>query len=345
MMFMEKKYDAKEVEPRIQKLWLDKNIFKFNPKSNKPIYSIDVPPTYASAGHLHVGHALHYTQFEFIARYKRMRGFNVYFPPCFDDNGLPTEKFVEEKYKINKNSTTRQEFRELCMKEAKIVEEEYSNRFFKRLGHSYDWDLLYTTISPEAQKIAQISFLKLVNQGDCYQAKEPTLWCPYHQTALAQAEVEDMQRTTKLNYIYFKLKDSDEKIEIATTRPELLSACVGIFVHPEDKRYTKLIGKKAIVPLFEHEVEIMADDKVDMEFGSGIVMICTFGDKSDIEWWKTHKLELKVAVTKDGKLNELAGKYSGKTFTEARKEIISDLDANGLLIKQENLEQNVCVCW
>ncbi|MCD6477268.1 MAG: valine--tRNA ligase [Candidatus Aenigmarchaeota archaeon] len=342
---MEKRYDAKQVEQKIQKFWSDNNIFKFDPRSNKPIFSIDVPPPYASAGHLHVGHALHYTQFEFIARYKRMRGYNVYFAPCFDNNGLPTEKYVEEKYKITKSDITRPEFIKLCREEASKVEKEYSEKVFKRLGHSYDWSLLYTTIDPESQRVAQTSFLRLIKQGDCYRKEEPTLWCPYHQTALAQAEVEDLKRTTKLNYIYFKLKDSDKKIEIATTRPELLPACVGIFVHPEDERYKDIIGKKAIVPLFNYEVEIMTDEKVDKEFGSGIVMVCTFGDKTDIEWWKKHNLDLKIIVTKDGKLNELAGKYKGKDFSTARQEILEDLDKQGFLIKQEPLEQTVGVCW
>ncbi|GAF67306.1 unnamed protein product, partial [marine sediment metagenome] len=312
--------------------------------SKKPIYSIDVPPPYASSGHLHVGHALHYTQFEVIARYRRMAGFNVYFAPCFDNNGLPTEKYVEEKFKISKASTTRAEFRKLCKEESAKVEKSYANRFFRALGHSYDWSLLYTTIDPEAQKIAQTSFLDLIKKGECYRSEEPTIWCTKHQTALAQAEVEDLTRTTKLSYIYFDLENG-KKIEIATTRPELLPACVGIFVHPEDKRYKKLVGKKAIVPLFKQKVRIMEDEKVDMEFGSGIVMICTFGDTTDIDWWKRFKLDIKVCITKDGKLNELAGKFKNLTLNEAKKAIIEELDKEGKLIKQENLQQTVGSCW
>lgn len=343
-MALAKKPNFKAIEKKWQKWWDKWKIYKFDPKSKKKLYTIDTPPVYASAGHLHVGHALSYTQFEFFARYFRMAGYNVYFPPGYDDNGLPTEKFVEEKYGISKATTTKAEFRKLCIKESQKVEKEYTDRVYKALGHSYDWDLLYTTISPEAQKVSQTSFIELYKQGDIYRAKEPTLWCPYHQTALAQAEVEDKTRTTKLSYIKFKLVDG-KSISIATTRPELLPACVGIFVHPDDKRYKKLVGKSATVPLFGQKVPIMTDKKVDPEFGTGIVMICTFGDSTDIEWWKTHKLPLRIAITKDGKLNELAGKYKGESLESGRKKILQALKAKGLLEKQEDLEQTVGACW
>ena len=343
-MELPKRYDAEESEKKWIEEWEKENIYKFDAKSQKPIFSIDVPPPYASAGHLHIGHVLHYTQFEIIARYKRMMGFNVYFAPCFDNNGLPTEKYVEEKFNISKDSITRAEFRKLCREESAKVEKAYADRVFKALGHSYDWSLLYTTIDPEAQKVAQTSFLELVKQGDCYRSEEPTIWCTEHQTALAQAEVEDLSRTAKLSHIYFDLEDGG-KIEIATTRAEFLPACVGIFIHPKDKRYRNLAGKKAIVPLFKQKVLIMEDEKVDMEFGSGIVMICTFGDTTDIDWWKRFKLPLRICVTKEGKLNELGGKFKGLNLDEAKKAIIEELDKEGKLIKQENLQQTVGSCW
>ncbi|MBW3014560.1 valine--tRNA ligase [Candidatus Woesearchaeota archaeon] len=343
-MELAKRYEPRELEPRWQKFWEDNKIFKFNPKSEKPIYSIDTPPPYASSGHLHVGHALHYTQFELIARYKRMRGFNVYFPPCFDNNGLPTEKYVEEKFNISKAQTTRADFRKLCTEESSKVENAYADRFFKALGHSYDWDLLYTTINPEAQKVSQTSFVELVKQGDCYQAEEPTIWCTKHQTALAQAEVEDLSRSTKINHIYFDMEDGS-KIEIATTRPEFLPACVGIFVHPSDNRYKHLVGKNAIVPLFGLKVPISTDENVQMDFGSGILMVCTFGDNADIDKWKRHKLPIKIIVTTDGKLNDQCGKYAGMSLLDGRKAIIEDLKEKGYFIKDEPIEQTVGSCW
>src|SRR3989344_686668 len=280
-MQLPKSYNAKEAEKKWQEFWEKNKIYKFDPKSKKPVFSIDVPPPYASAGHLHVGHALHYTQFEIIARFRRMNNFNVYFAPCFDNNGLPTEKYVEEKLKITKNTISRSEFRKLCLKESKEVEEVYADKVFRALGHSYDWNLLYTTIGQEAQKVAQMSFLDLIEKGDCYRAEEPTIWCTYHQTALAQAEVQDLKRTTKINEILFDLEEG-KKITIATTRPEFLPACVAILVHPDDKRYKNLVGKKAIVPLFNQKIPIMTDEKVDKEFGTGIVMVCTFGDTKNI---------------------------------------------------------------
>ncbi len=339
------KLDFKKIEEKWRDYWDKEKIYKFDSKSKKKIYSIDTPPPYASAGHLHVGHALHYTQFEIIARIMRMFGFNVYFPPGFDDNGLPTEKYVEEKLGINKSKTNRAEFRKICLKESEKVEKEYAKNVFKKLGHSYDWDLLYTTISPEAQKVAQMSFLKLVKKGDCYQAKEPVIWCPYHETALAQAEVEDLERTTKLNYIYFDVSDSDEKVVVATTRPEFLPACVGVFVNPKDEKNKKLIGKELIVPLFNYKVKVRSDEKVDPDFGTGIVMVCTFGDNTDIEWWKKHKLELKELLNPDGTLKEIADQYAGMKLNEAREAILKDLKEAGRLEKQEQLAQTVGSCW
>lgn len=337
-------YDAKKVEEKWRKFWEKEKIYKFNPNSKKAIFSIDTPPPYASSGHLHIGHALHYTQFEIIARVMRLLGKEVYFAPGFDDNGLPTEKYVEEKLKINKAKTNRAEFRELCLKESEKVEKEYADRVFKKLGHSYDWDLLYTTISPEARRVAQTAFLKLIKKGECYRAEEPTIWCPHHETALAQAEVEDLKRETKLNYIEFDVAGGG-KVVIATSRPEFLPACVGVFVNPEDKRYKDLVGRELIVPLFNYKVKVIKDEKVDKEFGTGIVMVCTFGDNTDIEWWKKHRLELKKLLNKDGTLNELAGKYKGKKIEEAKNEIIEDLRKHGKLKKQENLEQTTGSCW
>ncbi len=345
---MAKQYKAKEVEEKWRGFWNKEKIYKFNINSKKKIFSIDTPPPYASSGHLHVGHALHYTQFEIIARVMRLFGYEVYFPPGFDDNGLPTEKFVEEQLGISKKDTDRAEFRKICKKESEKVEKDYADRVFKRLGHSYDWSLLYQTISSEAQKVSQTAFLKLVEKGDCYRKEEPVIWCPYHETALAQAEVEDLARETKLNYIDFDVVNKGnkkERVAIATTRPEFLPSCVGIFVHPNDKKNKWLVGKKLKVPIFNHEVEVKKDEKVDMDFGTGIVMVCTFGDSTDIEWWKKHNLELRNLLNKNGTLKEIAGKYQGKKIEGARKEILQDLKKEGRLKKQEPLQQTVGSCW
>ena len=339
-----KTHDLRKSEKKWQKFWERERIFRFDPRSKKPVFSIDTPPPYASAGHLHIGHALHYTQFEIIARFRRMSGFNVYFPPCFDNNGLPTEKYVEEKFRIDKNTTTKHEFRKLCLKESRKIERIYSDNVFKGLGHSYDWNLLYTTIDPEAQRVSQMSFLDLLKKGYAYRSEEPTLWCTKHQTALAQAEIEDLKRTTSLSYILFDL-EGGKKIEIATTRPEFLPACVAVFVHPDDKRYGNLVGKRAKVPIFGHEVGIMESRDVDPGFGTGIMMVCTFGDTADIEKWKKHRLPLKICITKDGRLNELGGGYEGMDLERAKKEIIKDLDKEGRITRKEKIEQTVGTCW
>ena len=340
-----KGYNAQAVEAKIRKFWGKAKIYKFNPKSKAKIYSIDTPPPYASAGHLHVGHGLHYTQFEMIARIMRMSGFSVYFPPGYDDNGLPTEKYVEEKLGINKTKTSRAKFRKLCLDESKKVETVYTDKVFKTLGHSYDWDLLYTTISPEAQKVAQTSFLRLIKSKNCYRGEEPVIWCPYHETALAQAEVEDLDRHTKLNYIDFDVAGSNEKVNIATTRPEFLPACVAVFVNPKDKRYKHLIGKDLVVPLFDYKVKVMTDETVDMDFGTAIMMVCTFGDNADIEKWKKYKLELRKLLNVDGSLTEIAGKYKGMKLIPARQAMLDDLKKQGRVKKQESLQQTVGSCW
>jgi len=337
-----KKFDHKEMEEKWIKQWEDWGIYRFDPNSEKPVFSIDTPPRYAS-GYLHMGHAKNYIEFEIIARFMRMLGYNVFLPNGYDDNGLPTEKYVEEKLGVKKSDVDRETFINKCKEAAEKLEEDMTNTF-KRIGFSCDWSTLYRTISDYAIKTAQHSFIDLYKKGEIYRREEPILWCPHHETALAQAEIEDKVRKTKLNYIYFELEDG-RKIEIATTRPELLPSCVGIFVHPEDERYNDLVGKKAIVPIFGQKVPIMTDEKVDMNFGSGIVMICTFGDTTDIEWWRKHNLPMKISINKNGTMNDLAGKYEGMKIEEARKAIIEDLKKEDLIIKQEEITQTVGCCW
>ncbi len=339
---MIKKYYPKNLVEKWRKFWKREKIYKFNFKSKKPIFSVDVPPITPS-GKMHVGHLMHYLQFEFIARYKRMKGFEVFFPLCFDDNGLPTEKYVEEIYGISKGKTKKEEFQRLCYQVATKLNSEYGE-IFSLIGFSGDSEIGYRTIDQFCQKQAQRSFLDLYKKGQIYRKEEPVIWCPFHQTALSQAEVDDLERDTFLYYFWFQLEEG-EKIGIATTRPELLPACVGIFIHPKDKRKKELIKKKVEVPLFGQKVSILSDKKVDPNFGTGIVMVCTFGDKRDIDWWKQYNLPLKICLTKEGKLNEIAGNYQGLTITETRKKIVEDLEKKGILYKKEKLRQRVNVCW
>ncbi len=334
------RYDPKEAEPRIQKFWEQQGIFKFNPRSKKTVFSIDTPPPTVS-GLIHMGHALSYTTAEFIARFWRMQGYEVFYPMGFDDNGLPSERYVEKARGIRSIDYSREEFIKICLEETKKGGEDFK-KVWKALGISVDWSLLYSTINPFCQKLSQLSFIDIYKKGRVYRQEGPTAWCPVCQTAIAQAELEDAQRKSFLNTIFFDLVGG-EKIKIATTRPELLAACVAVFVHPNDERYKNLVGKRAIVPVFGQEVSLAADEKVDPEFGTGIVMVCTFGDRTDIEWWQKHKLPLRIVIDKRGRLNESAGKFKGLKLEEARKQIIADLEKEGKLIEKKEIEQNVNV--
>ncbi len=339
-MELPKRYDAKESEPKWQQFWQENKVFKFDAESNKEIFSIDTPPPYASAGHLHVGHGMHYSQFEFVARYQRMRGKNVFFPMGYDDNGLPTERFVEKKYKINKNKISRADFIKLCLEETEKTGKTY-HELFTQLGFSLDWDLLYHTIGEKARRVGQKSFLDLYKKERLERKDYPTTWCTTCQTTIAQADLENVDMISHFNDIVFKCGGKD--LIIATTRPELLPSCVGLFYHPEDERYQKLKGKFAKVPLFDYEVPILADESVAKDKGTGLMMACTFGDKEDIEKWHKHNLPLRISITEWGKTNELAGKYANLKLKEARKQITADLKEENLLIRQQEITHPVNV--
>ncbi|WP_424357315.1 valine--tRNA ligase [Methanocella sp. MCL-LM] len=334
MTELAKKYDPKEIEPRIQKFWEDNKVFKFDPDSKKPVFSIDTPPPTLS-GYIHMGHVFSYSQAEFVARYQRMKGCNVFYPMGFDDNGLPTERYVEKKYKVNIKDIGREEFVKLCLQETEIGGKSYRN-IWTTLGISVDWSLLYSTINKRCQRISQRSFLDVYKTGRVERRNEPAIWCPLCQTSLAQADVEDSEeKQSFLNTIKFTAADTGEDLLIATSRPELISSCVALIVNPDDARYKSLVGKKALTPLFKVEVPIISDRKVEVEFGTGLVMVCTFGDKTDIDWWREYNLPLKLSIGPSGRMNENAGKYQGMTLAQCRKAILEDLKEAGLLLEQK----------
>ncbi len=275
-------YEAVPTERKWQQKWKELGIYHFDPSSSKPVFSIDNPPRYTS-GSLHLGHATGYSLIDFAARYKRMRGYNVFFPLCFDVNGTPTEIKVEKKYGITKLTKPRQEYIALCSEFANSFIAEMTHQF-EVLGESMDPSIYYQTDAPYYRRITQITFLKLLEKGLVYKGTFPVNWCPSCITALADAEVEYADNTTKLNYINFKIKGTNEHVLIATTRPELLCACQLVAVHPDDKIKLSLVGKHLITPLYNKEVKVIADEKVDPKFGTGVVMICTIGDKTDLEW-------------------------------------------------------------
>ncbi len=336
-------YDSTSIERRWEEMWKNEEIYRFDPKSDKPVYSIDNPPRYTS-GPLHLGHATGYSQIDFAARVKRMTGHNVFFPLCFDVNGTPIEVKVEKKHGITKLDTPRQEYRKLC--------EEYANGFidemthhFEILGESMDPSIYYQTDAPYYRRITQLSFVELFNRGLVYKGNYPVNWCPGCMTALADAEVEYKDNVNKLNFIKFQVADSDEHVLIATTRPELLCTCQAVAVHPDDKEKEHLVGKELITPLFGKKVKVIADPKVQMEYGTGFVMICTIGDKDDLEWVMKYHFPLEKGIDESGRMTELAGKYAGMPVKDAREASINDLRDAGILVDQKDNQQQVSTCW
>ncbi|MHC1628126.1 MAG: valine--tRNA ligase [Candidatus Nezhaarchaeales archaeon] len=338
------RFDPKSYEPKWIKYWEEKGIYSFDKSSIgvKPIYVIDTPPPYPS-GEFHVGNSLNWCYMDFVARYKRMQGFNVLFPQGWDCHGLPTEVRAERTLGIKRKDMDPKKFKEICMK----LTEDWirpMKEAIKRLGFSVDWNLEYKTMDPSYWRKTQLSFVLLYEKGLIYKGEHPVNWCPRCETAIAEAEIEYVERTTTLNYVIFEV-EGKKPIVIATTRPELLSSCVAVFVHPLDDRYKDYIGLKAKVPIFDRLVPIMADEGVDMEFGSGAVMVCTYGDKTDVRWQKRYGLPVITSITEDGKMNENAGPYKGLTIEEARKRIMKDLKDKGFIVKQEPVTQHVGTCW
>jgi valyl-tRNA synthetase len=344
-MKMEKKYKPEIVERKWRESW-DDSLYYFDASSDKPSYVIDTPPPYPT-GDFHIGNALNWCYIDFLARYKRMRGYNVMFPQGWDCHGLPTEVKVEERHGISKRQIDKQEFRELCKQ---LMRENIAQMkgMMQRLGMSIDWSKEFVTMDNRYKRYTQLSFLKMYHDGMIYQAEHPVNWCPRCETAIAFAEVEYEDRGASLNYILFKKVGAEQEakyVEIATTRPELLASCVAVAVHPDDERYRNIAEKELVVPIFGHTVKVYEDESVDPAFGTGVVMICTFGDRQDVRWWKLHNLPLIESIDERGRMTNVAKGYAGLSASECKKRIIEDLNAQGLLKKREQLQQNVGVCW
>jgi len=343
MKTLPKNCDILKVEEKWQRKWEEMGVYRFDWEDKaKPTFSIDTPPPYPS-GDFHMGNVLNWTYFDIVARYKRMKGYNVYFPQGWDCHGLPTEVETEEKYGIKKTEVPPDKFRRLC--------EQFVDKYIKimknaiiRLGCSIDWTTEYKTMDPNYWRKTQLSFIILYKKGFIYQGTHPINWCPRCETAIADAEVERETRESTLNYVRFPLEEGGH-LTIATTRPELIPACVVVAVNPNDERYQAYVGKNIRVPVVNRTVKIIEDEMVDPGFGTGVVMICTYGDKADVKSVAKHKLPVILCVTQDGRMNENAGKYAGMTVEEARKAIVEDLRKAGLLEKTEKISHDVGVCW
>jgi valyl-tRNA synthetase len=338
-----KKFNLLAIEEKWQQNWETMGIYRFKRTDDpRPVFTIDTPPPYPS-GDFHMGNVLNWTYIDALARYKRMRGYNVLFPQGWDCHGLPTEVKAEEIYKIKKTDLPPAEFIKLCkqfvgkyigvMKKAVI-----------RLGCSVDWTTEYRTMDPNYWKNTQLSFIILHKKGLIYKGTYPISWCTSCETAIADAEVEHETKQGTLHYIKFKLEDGNYLL-IATTRPELLPACVTVAVNPDDQRYKRYIGKNIWIPIANRTVKIIPDWLVDPQFGTGVVMICTYGDKADVKAVATHNLDSIILIDDKGKMNKNAGKYAGLTTKEAKKAVVADLEKEGLLEKTETLSQEVGTCW
>lgn len=329
------KYEASSAEPKWAQYWQDEDIYKFDPNANGELFSIDTPPPTVS-GKIHMGHIFSYTQAEVIARFKRMQGYNVFYPFGFDDNGLPTERLVEKELGIKGRDTERSEFRNRCDELTAGYRDQF-RQLWQRIGLSADWGHEYSTNSETSRRISQKSFLELLEQGRIVKKSSPALWCTECGTSVAQAEIDDAELDSQFHDIKFTKEDGEDLI-IATTRPELLPACVGVFVNPNDERYKSLVGQNVVTPLGE-SVPVLADDKVSIEKGSGAVMCCTYGDETDMYWVQKHNLPEKVIVSKDGKIEEETGEKL--SIKKSREKMLARLREEGKLVESRAISHSV----
>ncbi len=366
------KYDAVVIEERGKNFWQNQGVYKYGPTATREnTFIIDTPPPTVS-GSLHIGHIFSYTQTDVVARFQRMNGKSVFYPIGWDDNGLPTERRVQNYFNITCNPTlsydadfkpvhadaddksprrevSRKNFIEACELLVESDEKIFEN-IFKNIGHSYDWDLKYTTMSMDAIKISQDSFVDLFEKNKVASVTAPTMWDTTFGSAISQAEVEDREMEGFFHDIKFKVDDGSDFI-ISTTRPELLPACIAIVANPEDDRYKSLFGKKAITPLFDAPVPIMPSSHAEIDKGTGIMMVCTFGDAADVAWWKQSGLPIKQIIDLDGRImddvvfgvgafeslnpdnaNKNYMTLMGKTVKQAKQGIVELLKNDGALI-------------
>ncbi|HEX3328204.1 MAG TPA: valine--tRNA ligase [Actinomycetota bacterium] len=357
-----------ELEERWQSYWEERGIYRYDPaRGRDETFVVDTPPPTVS-GVLHIGHCYSFTQTDLVVRYHRMRGENIFYPMGWDDNGLATERRVQNMFNVRcdpslpyegedlelergadgqPRSLSRRKFIELC--DAVVEEDERAFKsLFERLGLSCDWTQTYTTVGRRSRFVSQLSFLHLLEKGEAELRDAPTMWDIDFQSAIAQAEVEDRDKEGSFYNIRFGL-ESGGSVVIATTRPELIPACIALVAHPDDERYRSLIGTNAITPLFEAPVPIVADEGAEMEKGTGILMVCTFGDAADVEWWRELAVPVREIIGRDGRIKpvpwgeaqwvsndpataaEHHAKLSGLTINQAQREIVAALEMAGAI--------------
>ena len=333
------KLNFKEIEAKLYPEWEHSGIHKFKDHDlEAETYVIDSPPPFTS-GALHMGHMLSYSYFDFAARYKRMQGYNVLYPQGWDCQGFPTEIKVEKKYG---RDLPRKEFLEKA-REFTLENIEAMKRQMMQMGFSPDWRFEYRTMDDDYHRKVQHSLLLMFEKGEVYRAGHPVLFCTSCRSAIAKAETDDLERETLLNFVKFEAEEGGESLTIATTRPEYLHACTAVLVHPDDAKLKAWVGKRVAIPLFGRSVEVKADKDVEKDFGSGAVMVCTYGDKTDVQWVYRHNLPVVDALTEGGKLQNAGPAYDGLSAAAGRERLLEDLKAGGLLLKQEKLNQGIKV--
>ncbi|MBI1971766.1 MAG: valine--tRNA ligase [Candidatus Aenigmarchaeota archaeon] len=334
-MEIQKRYDPKVSEKKWQEYWRENKVYSFDETADKT-FVIDTPPPFTS-GAPHMGHVLWWTWNDIIARFKTMRGFEVLLPQGWDCHGLPTELKVEKDYKIRKNEKEKfiaacKEWTGECITKMKDS--------MSAIGYSADWDYEYRTDSPEYMAFVQKTLVNLFSKGLIERAEHPVMWCTKCSTTLAKAEVGHVEKNGVLYHIKLDVEGGG-KITIATTRPEMMAACVAIFVNPGDETHKEFVGKTAKIPIFGQEVKIIANPDVDMAFGTGAVYLCTYGDEMDIKWQKRYGLPAINLISENGKLNENANQFAGMKIADARIKIVEELGMLGLVDREEKFLHNV----
>ncbi len=339
---VEKRWDH-NTELLTQQFWEKEGLYKFNVNTKKSIFTIDTPPPYPSGRPWHIGALAHYAQIDMIARTSRALGYETLFPIGIDRNGLPVERYVETTYKIEMRSQDREKFIELCAHALDELEAEMVG-LMKREGLSPNFANKYRTDGEDYRKLTQRTFIELWEKHLIYESTYPSNYCPGCQTTIADAEIIYQEKPTKLVSIAFKVKETGEELVIATTRPELMSSCQLVIVNPEDESYKKLHGLHAVVPIFEREVEIRPHPGAKREKGTGAVMICSYGDYHDVTIFRELGLQEIISIDERGRMTEAAGKFQDFTIEEARRKVIEELTASGLVRRILTIKHEVPTC-
>ena len=347
MKELPKVYDPRDVESRIYQMWMDGGCFKAEPDPNKKPFSIVMPPPNVT-GQLHMGHALDCTLQDILTRFKRMQGYDALWLPGTDHAGIATQIKVEEELRTKEGMTRYDLGREKFLERVWAWKEKYGDRIVqqqKKMGASCDWDRSRFTMDEGCSRAVRETFCELYDKGLIYKGSRIINWCPNCLTALSDAEVEYVDKPGHLWYIRYPLTDGTGDIIIATTRPETMLGDTGVAVNPEDEKFKHLIGKTCILPLVGREIPIVGDEYCEIGFGTGAVKMTPAHDPNDFEVGLRHHLEVIRCIADDGKINENGGKYEGMDRYECRKAIVSDLEAEGYLVKTEDYSHNVGTCY